>query len=158
MSGRPSSSSSRRNGEKKATTSTPTWPTRYRPIIEQLEDRLTPAVIDLGIGIGTHLSNQSSANQFAFELLRPDSIDIELRASWTPDSSLVRNHLEAWADMVCTFAGLPPLPDGVVGAMNVYARAKDVFDERAAALGEVFAAPAAIAVQNAKVLELKDRL
>lgn len=44
---------------------------------------------------------------------RPGSIDIELRASWTPASSDVRSHLEAWSDMVCTFAGLPPLPDGV---------------------------------------------
>ena len=44
---------------------------------------------------------------------RRESIDIELRASWTPTSPNVRSHLEAWADMVCTFAGLPPLPDGV---------------------------------------------
>lgn len=44
---------------------------------------------------------------------RPASIDIELRASWTPASSDVTAHLEAWSDMVCTFAGLPPLPDGV---------------------------------------------
>lgn len=48
--------------------------------------------------------------------------------------------------------------DGVVGAMNVYAHAKNVFDERAAALGELFAAPAAIAVQNAQVLEQTRRL
>ena len=44
---------------------------------------------------------------------RPGSIDIELRASWTPATSDVTAHLEAWSDMVCTFAGLPPLPDGV---------------------------------------------
>ncbi len=44
---------------------------------------------------------------------RPGSIDIELRASWTPASPDVTAHLEAWSDMVCTFAGLPPLPDGV---------------------------------------------
>ncbi|MEV8082062.1 DUF3000 domain-containing protein [Pseudarthrobacter oxydans] len=44
---------------------------------------------------------------------RPGSIDIELRASWTPATSDVMAHLEAWSDMVCTFAGLPPLPDGV---------------------------------------------
>ncbi len=44
---------------------------------------------------------------------RSESIDIELRASWTPQSPAVRNHLEAWSDMVCTFAGLPPLPEGV---------------------------------------------
>jgi len=44
---------------------------------------------------------------------RPDSIDIELRASWTPASPDITSHLEAWSDMVCTFAGLPPLPEGV---------------------------------------------
>ena len=43
-------------------------------------------------------------------------------------------------------------PDQVVGAINVYAREKDVFDEHAAHLGELFAAPAAAAVHNARVL------
>jgi GAF domain-containing protein len=60
---------------------------------------------------------------------------------------------------VHSVVSLPLLtPDGVVGAMNVYAHAKHAFDERAAALGEVFAAPAAIAVQNAQVLEQTRRL
>ena len=49
-------------------------------------------------------------------------------------------------------------PDGVVGAMNVYAHAKNVFDDRAAELGEIFALPAAIAVQNAQVLAQARRL
>jgi GAF domain-containing protein len=49
-------------------------------------------------------------------------------------------------------------PDGVVGAMNVYARLKNVFDDRAAELGQIFAAPAAIAVQNAHVLAQTQRL
>jgi GAF domain-containing protein len=44
------------------------------------------------------------------------------------------------------------LPGRVVGAINVYAHAKDAFDERAAELGELFAAPAAVAVHNAQVL------
>jgi hypothetical protein len=44
---------------------------------------------------------------------RPDSTDIELRASWTPEGPDSTEHLEAWADMVCAFAGLPPVPDGV---------------------------------------------
>ena len=48
--------------------------------------------------------------------------------------------------------------DGVVGAMNVYAHDKNVFDDRAAELGQVFAAPAAIAVQNAHVLAQTQRL
>jgi GAF domain-containing protein len=49
-------------------------------------------------------------------------------------------------------------PDGVVGAMNVYAHAMHVFDERAAELGEIFAVPAAVAVQNAQVLAQTQRL
>ncbi|MDP5225882.1 MULTISPECIES: DUF3000 domain-containing protein [Arthrobacter] len=44
---------------------------------------------------------------------RGSTIDIELRASWTPADHRVRNHLEAWADMVCSFAGVPALPEGV---------------------------------------------
>ena len=49
-------------------------------------------------------------------------------------------------------------PDRVVGAMNVYAHAKHAFDERAAELGEIFAVPAAVAVQNAQVLAQTQRL
>jgi GAF domain-containing protein len=49
-------------------------------------------------------------------------------------------------------------PDGVVGAMNVYAHEKNVFDDRAAELGQIFAAPAAIAVHNAHVLAQTKRL
>lgn len=49
---------------------------------------------------------------------REDSIDIELRASWTPDSADVRAHLEAWSEMICSFAGLPPLPEGVSALPN----------------------------------------
>jgi GAF domain-containing protein len=49
-------------------------------------------------------------------------------------------------------------PEGVVGAMNVYAHDKYAFDDRAAELGEIFAAPAAIAVQNAQVLAQTQRL
>jgi GAF domain-containing protein len=44
------------------------------------------------------------------------------------------------------------LPGQVVGAINVYAYAKNVFDEHAAELGELFAAPAAVAVHNARIL------
>ena len=42
--------------------------------------------------------------------------------------------------------------DQVVGAINVYARAKDAFGDHAAELGELFASPAAVAVHNAQVL------
>ena len=48
--------------------------------------------------------------------------------------------------------------DGVLGAMNVYAHQHDAFDEHAALIGELFAVPAAIAVQNAQVLAQARRL
>ncbi len=48
---------------------------------------------------------------------------------------------------------LPLLLTGqLVGAINVYAHGKDVFDDHAAELGELFAAPAAVAVHNAHIL------
>jgi GAF domain-containing protein len=48
--------------------------------------------------------------------------------------------------------------DMVVGAMNVYAHAPDSFDERSEELGQLFAVPAAIAVQNAQILAQTRRL
>jgi hypothetical protein len=49
-------------------------------------------------------------------------------------------------------------PDGVLGAMNIYAQEREVFDEHSAAIGELFAVPAAIVVQNAHVLAQANRL
>ncbi|WP_245886566.1 DUF3000 domain-containing protein [Kineococcus xinjiangensis] len=49
---------------------------------------------------------------------RPASVDVEVRASWTPvladDGDVaVGAHLQAWAALLCAVAGLPPLPEGV---------------------------------------------
>lgn len=43
---------------------------------------------------------------------RPAAIQVELRASWSPDGPLDA-HLRAWSDVMCRLAGLPPLPAGV---------------------------------------------
>lgn len=48
--------------------------------------------------------------------------------------------------------------DRVVGSINVYARPRDAFDERAERIGQLFAAPAAIAAQNAQLLAQTQRL
>lgn len=48
--------------------------------------------------------------------------------------------------------------DVVVGAMNVYAHPKDAFDGRSEHIGQLFAVPAAIAVQNAQILAQTQRL
>jgi hypothetical protein len=45
---------------------------------------------------------------------RPSSAEIEIRASWTPSHDNLGDHLLAWGDLLCTAAGLPPLPAGVV--------------------------------------------
>jgi GAF domain-containing protein len=54
---------------------------------------------------------------------------------------------------------LPLMAGGtVLGAMNVYAHAPDAFSDHAASIGELFAVPASIAVQNAQVLAQTQRL
>jgi hypothetical protein len=45
---------------------------------------------------------------------RPASVEMEVRASWTPVRGNVGAHLLAWSDLLCTIAGLPPLPEGVI--------------------------------------------
>ncbi len=45
---------------------------------------------------------------------RQASVEMEIRASWTPTGPDLSLHLLAWADLLCTIAGLPPLPEGVV--------------------------------------------
>ena len=45
---------------------------------------------------------------------REATVEMEIRASWTPMGPDLGIHLQAWADLLCTIAGLPPLPEGVV--------------------------------------------
>lgn len=44
---------------------------------------------------------------------RPPTVELEIRASWTPLGDDLAPHLCAWAELLCTVAGLPPLPEGV---------------------------------------------
>jgi hypothetical protein len=47
----------------------------------------------------------------------PPRAEVEVRASWTPqltDGAGLGAHLEAWGELLCITAGLPPLPAGVV--------------------------------------------
>ena len=43
----------------------------------------------------------------------PANAEIEVRASWSPQGPL-GPHVEAWGDLLCTAAGLPPVALGVV--------------------------------------------
>ena len=47
----------------------------------------------------------------------PVTGELEIRASWTPVGELAE-HLEAWADVLCIAAGLPPVPSGVASIPN----------------------------------------
>lgn len=42
-----------------------------------------------------------------------DGAQIELRASWSPAEHSIASHVEAWGDLLCMLAGLPPTPEGV---------------------------------------------
>lgn len=64
-------------------------------------------------GTVTAVSSQS----FGALAEREPLVELEIRASWSPvieDPAELRGHLQAWGDVLCTIAGLPPLPEGVV--------------------------------------------
>lgn len=42
-----------------------------------------------------------------------DGAQIELRASWSPDPRDITAHVEAWAELLCMLAGLPPGSEGI---------------------------------------------
>jgi len=44
---------------------------------------------------------------------RAPVVEIEIRASWTCPGTDLGPHLRGWVDLLCTAAGLPPLPEGV---------------------------------------------
>lgn len=45
---------------------------------------------------------------------REEQAELEIRASWTARDDDLAPHLVAWTTLLCTAAGLPPLPDGVI--------------------------------------------
>jgi len=53
------------------------------------------------------------SESFAGLAERGATVEMEIRASWTPTGPNVGVHLQAWTDLLCTVAGLPPLPHGV---------------------------------------------
>ena len=53
-----------------------------------------------------------SSESFGGMAAEPATAQIEIRASWTPAGDLTA-HIEAWGELLCTAAGLPPVPEGV---------------------------------------------
>ncbi|MCW2753248.1 MAG: hypothetical protein JWQ32_659 [Marmoricola sp.] len=53
-----------------------------------------------------------ASESFGGMAAEPGTAQIEIRASWTPVGDLTA-HVEAWGELLCTAAGLPPVPEGV---------------------------------------------
>ena len=54
------------------------------------------------------------SESFACLAERRTTVEMEIRASWTPTGPDLGVHLQVWSDLLCMIAGLPPLPEGVV--------------------------------------------
>jgi len=74
---------------------------------EALENR--EAIHTADAGTVTRVVSES----FAGLVDRGATVEMEIRASWTPGGPNLGVHLQAWADLLCTVGGLPPLPEGV---------------------------------------------
>jgi len=77
-------------------------------LMEALADRDATCVAEAGTV--TRVVSES----FASLAERSATVEMEIRASWTPIGPDLGVHLQAWTDLLCTVAGLPPLPEGVV--------------------------------------------
>ena len=56
---------------------------------------------------------RTTSERFGALSEHPTAADVEIRASWSPVGSDLRTHLVAFAELLCTAAGLPPTPPGV---------------------------------------------
>ncbi|MGI5952680.1 MAG: DUF3000 domain-containing protein [Brooklawnia sp.] len=80
---------------------------------------LTDALHGAGAEYGEASGTVTAVSSRSFGELEgeADRAEIEIRASWTPQ---MRNpddfnaHLAAWQMLLCTTAGLPPLPEGII--------------------------------------------
>ncbi len=55
-----------------------------------------------------------SSESFGAMSDRDPTAEVEIRASWTALDARIGPHLEAWADLLATTTGLPPLAPGVI--------------------------------------------
>lgn len=88
---------------------------------------LTDALDDAELGWTAAAGTVTCVTSESFGALadREPSVELEIRASWTPvltegdEPRELAAHLGAWGDLLCTLAGLPPLPEGVVALSGV---------------------------------------
>ena len=80
---------------------------------------LTDALDRYGAGYTAPSGTVTAVSSRAFGAMSadPPRAEVEIRASWTPliaSAEDVTRHLMSWSELLCTTAGLPPLPEGVV--------------------------------------------
>jgi hypothetical protein len=76
-----------------------------------LTDALTDAGAKFHNASGT--VTRTVSRSFAGLEDRSTETDLEIRASWTPDSEDLSHHMQAWLALVEKSSGLTPLPEGV---------------------------------------------
>src|SRR5690349_17455068 len=80
---------------------------------------LTEALSAHGASYGSASGTVTRVATDSFGAMSEDSgtAQIEIRASWTPqvvgERLEITPHVEAWGELLCTAAGLPPVPEGV---------------------------------------------
>lgn len=88
---------------------------------------LTDALDEAGLEYAAPAGTVTCVTSESFGALseREPTVELEIRASWTPVLSVGAEPRElaltlgAWGDLLCTLAGLPPLPEGVVALTGV---------------------------------------
>jgi hypothetical protein len=75
---------------------------------------LTDALKSRGAGFhsASGTATKTLSKGFGSLAAEGDGAQIELRASWSPEGEITP-HVEAWAELVCMLAGLPPGSEGI---------------------------------------------
>lgn len=76
---------------------------------------LTDALVSAGAGYHSLSGTVTRvlSESFGGLVLRDQSVEIEVRASWSPNTTDLGPHLMAWTQLASSACGLEPLPDGV---------------------------------------------
>lgn len=74
---------------------------------------LTDALVDVPHHARGGTVTKVISRSFGDLATRPGEVTVELRVSWTPDSTDLEPHIVAWSELLALCAGVPPLPDGV---------------------------------------------
>jgi len=77
-----------------------------------LLDALTGAGAEHAAAGGT--VTRVASERFGTLVSQPEAAEVEIRASWSPVGEDLAPHLRAFAELLCSAAGLPPTTPGVV--------------------------------------------